>query len=1679
MNGRLTFLAFLVFALGFAASGADAAVRKGPYLFYDGTNIDMTVLWQVDSLHTQLTPMPISASTGEKPQSKVWSHDGLWWAVLPNASGTYLWRLDGTAWTSVLLLSDDTDTRADVKVVGEVVHILLYRGVESWLVSVEYVPGLQTYQAWTIRSYNSPISLESGGETATIDIDSTGRMWVAFDTSFEIRVRYSDSPYDDWTAIPITLASGVNADDICVVTALPNGTIGVLWSNQNTRRFGFRVHTDGTDPTIWSVDEVPASQSAKDDVGLGMADDHLNVAVASDSTLYAAVKTSYDTGGYPKIALLVRRPDGLWDNLYEVDTAGTRPIAILNEAEGTISVIYTASESGSDIVFKQSPTAALIDFSAPASTLMSGQYNNVSSTKDNYTDELVVICSDSSNAYGVPIINEIGNCTIKWGLDTSYSLGSDVTTEYGNDHQHEYIISGLTPGNKYYYKVIGVGSGSFTTAPAVNADNVKFLVFGDTRTDHGGVPYDYNNVCGAMNTFLAANPDYQTLVLHTGDWINSDTETDWSTMFFNRSLSNALQLHANIPINGCIGNHEGGGTNYLKYYPYPYFSPFYWSFDYGPVHVVVVDQYTGYTEGTDQYNWCLDDLDTTDKQWKFIVFHEPAWSADGGHGCNTTAQGFINSLVADGAQFDIVFSGHNHYYARCDVDGIQHITSGGGGAPLRDVGGTPSYVVYAEKTLEFCEINIQGSTLYFRALRPDLSEIDSFSISYDSEPPSITCITQNTDGTTGEIVTIEATIADNDDVASAMVYYIPIDGTETTVPMMEGTDDAWSADVPIASDKVGTVTYYITAEDAAGNPAREPADTGTYNITVTDNDDPTITGSTGDATANTGETVLISATITDNIDVLNATVHYTPIGIGETTSSMNEGADNVWSVSILAGSQEGTIPYYITADDAVPNTATEPSAGSYTITVTLPDTESPLITGATGTTSGTTGEPVTISATITDNVAVTSATVYYTPIGASETTVPMMVVSGNVWSAEVPVASDKVGTIPYYITAQDEAANSAKDPSSGTYDITVTDNDAPSAVTNLAATAVAGGAIELAWSAATDNIAVVSYNIYRDTTEITDISSKFPIDNVTDTSYTDSTAADGTTYFYAVAALDAAGNKAAASNSPSATADSSGPVISVVASSNVTTSSATITWTTDEASDSVVVYGTVTPPGSQQSDATTVTAHSVPLTGLSPATNYYYEVKSTDAVGNTSTDNNGGVYYEFTTETLPNTLFTDGFESGNFTAGGWNTSSNTSVKEPASYTGLYGAQFKDGATITKAISTVGYTAIRIKYARKTGRMDSSEQMIVQYSADGGVNWTDIESTSDTTWAVKDMPCGSDADGNANFQIRFSTTANKTNEYGYVDDVEIIGTPAGPVDNPPSVTITNPTDGAILSDTVTVQIDATDVEDAAGTLTVEWNVDGDTWAAATYNSSSGYYEASWDTIATDEGNHTVNARATDSASNTASTSVGVTVDNVDDAPTVSIVNPTEGATVSGNVIVSADATDDRGMTQVEFFVDGESIGVDSDGSDGWSANWDTTGAADGSHTVSAVATDTATQTASNSISVTVNNSGPSTVHVQSIAMSLEQAGRKYYATATVQLNPSLEGATVVGDWYFKGTLRASGATGVTNADRIAVLTSFTTPAKSGDTFMFMVTDVVFSGYIYEPGQGVTSGSITVP
>jgi hypothetical protein len=91
-----------------------------------------------------------------------------------------------------------------------------------------------------------------------------------------------------------------------------------------------------------------------------------------------------------------------------------------------------------------------------------------------------------------------------------------------------------------------------------------------------------------------------------------------------------------------------------------------------------------------------------------------------------------------------------------------------------------------------------------------------------------------------------------------------------------------------------------------------------------------------------------------------------------------------------------------------------------------------------------------------------------------------------------------------------------------------------------------------------------------------------------------------------------------------------GPEILNVSATDITETTAEISWTTNTTSDSRVNYGTTTALGQTKHDATEGTTHNIIITPLTQGTKYYFEVESTDISG-TSTDNNGGEYYSFTT----------------------------------------------------------------------------------------------------------------------------------------------------------------------------------------------------------------------------------------------------------------------------------------------------------------------------------------------------------------------------------------------------------------------------------------------------------------
>ena len=148
-----------------------------------------------------LDPIPTSNNTGEKPQSKVWKYNNTWWACISGDTpgGTRVWRLDGTSWTDVLQISSSTGTFADCRQRGNLVHILLFDGFDDVdgdgeFITLQHVAAGNTYEPWSENPNPTFIDLSPGVETATIDVDSTGHVFLAADAVNDVEVYHAAAP---------------------------------------------------------------------------------------------------------------------------------------------------------------------------------------------------------------------------------------------------------------------------------------------------------------------------------------------------------------------------------------------------------------------------------------------------------------------------------------------------------------------------------------------------------------------------------------------------------------------------------------------------------------------------------------------------------------------------------------------------------------------------------------------------------------------------------------------------------------------------------------------------------------------------------------------------------------------------------------------------------------------------------------------------------------------------------------------------------------------------------------------------------------------------------------------------------------------------------------------------------------------------------------------------------------------------------------------------------------------------------------------------------------------------------------------------------------------------------------------------------------------------------------------
>jgi hypothetical protein len=337
--------------------------------------------------------------------------------------------------------------------------------------------------------------------------------------------------------------------------------------------------------------------------------------------------------------------------------------------------------------------------------------------------------------------NSTAICSIEWGIDTLYTSGNTAILEYGDDHQYRKVITDLLSNTKYHYRVHSnenIYSGTFLSAPVSESSELKFIAYGDCRS----YSEIHDQIADNIITAFTEDNAFQSFILSTGDLVtDGNIEENWDDHFFNPSFLNINTLLANMPFQTTSGNHDGTGELFMKYFPYPYYNDRFWSFNYGPAHFIIIDQFTDYSTGSEQLIWLENELMNSTKAWKFICLHRPGWST-GRHENDTDVQDYIQPLCEQYG-VSIVVAGHNHLYARAIVNNVSHITIGGGGAPLSVPGINDPYVITAVAEYHFCKVEIIDNILNLTAINIEGEIIDSFTLNLIPKPENVTISASN------------------------------------------------------------------------------------------------------------------------------------------------------------------------------------------------------------------------------------------------------------------------------------------------------------------------------------------------------------------------------------------------------------------------------------------------------------------------------------------------------------------------------------------------------------------------------------------------------------------------------------------------------------------------------------------------------------------------------------------------------------------------------------------------------------------------------------------------------------------------------------------------------------------------------------------------------------------------
>jgi phosphatidylserine/phosphatidylglycerophosphate/cardiolipin synthase-like enzyme len=418
-------------------------------------------------------------------------------------------------------------------------------------------------------------------------------------------------------------------------------------------------------------------------------------------------------------------------------------------------------------------------------------------------------------------------------VSTHFSAAATgLPTDY---YQHAARVSGLHPSTTYSYDVLvdGVdlnsGADALTTAPTEGTGTVSFVAFGDSGT---------GSTAQRQLAALMAG-DVFDFAMHAGDiaygslsGTGEATHASMDAWFFG-----IYGFLASRPLFPSIGNHDSRAANadgrpYRDLFvlpetaatTWPDHAERYYSFDYGPVHVIVLDTELAFQDPVRreaQLAWAEADLAATSQPWKVALYHRSPYSSGGEHGSDLEVRDAFGPLF-DRYGVQLSLSAHEHDYERTvplhagaeDASGTVYVVTGGGGAPLYPAS-TDTWTAHSASVYHYVRGTASECTLRLEAVGIDGAGFDAVTLRRcdpptDAEPPQAAIIRPGQGATVAGAVTVAVSAAD--DVAVERVELI-VDGAVVLTDATDPFSFVWDS-TTVAN---GPHDLAVRATDAAGN----------------------------------------------------------------------------------------------------------------------------------------------------------------------------------------------------------------------------------------------------------------------------------------------------------------------------------------------------------------------------------------------------------------------------------------------------------------------------------------------------------------------------------------------------------------------------------------------------------------------------------------------------------------------------------------------------------------------------------------------------------------------------------------------------------------------------------------------------------------------------------------------